>query len=1390
MTTQSGAARSVTLEQLRADIIAMLDEDPETVADDANLLDLGLDSMRAMNLAMHWDEAGVALDFADLGEAPTIAGLWALLCARDPGAAADTGPAEAEPLTEAQTGLWYSQRLDPANPIFNTGQYLDLRGPLDVAAFRAAVDQVGEEAAALSLRFEDGPDGPVQRLDPDRRPRLAVIDLSGEPAPEEAALAAIRADMNTPVDPVEGALAAQVLYRLGPERHLWSQRVHHLVNDGYGMVLLTARVAELYAAAFDPGARPGSPLAPLAGVWAEDRAYRDSAERAEDARWWRGAMEGMEEVTGMAPGRAVTAHGFHRFARPLAETTRSGLVALSQSLRLGWPDVLTGLVAGYCRRFAGTDEIVVGVPHMGRFGSASARVPATVMNVLPLRITPDETAPLGDYLAATAAMTAQARRHGRYRSEQLRRDLGLLGGNRRLYGPLVNVQPYDKPPHFPGLDVTLHVTGTGPVEDISFTFRGDAASGLSIEVDSNPDLYSVEDTAAHGERLAEFLANALGAERLADVPTATRDEVWNELDGFNRTAHPVEDTTLAALIERSMRATPEAEALRFEGQSLSYGDLDRRSAALADALRERGVGAETVVAVALPRSLELVIALVAVLRAGGAYLPLDLDHPAERIATILKSAAPVVVLAQDDAHGLYGERLLPPARWSDIPAADPAAGLPEPQPDDAAYVIYTSGSTGDPKGVVVTHRAIVNRLIWMGEFYGIDAQDRILQKTPATFDVSVWEFFLAFIRGGTLVVAPPDAHRDPVTIATLIREQGITTLHFVPSMLAAFLDAPESQGLSVARVFCSGEELPADLRERFHKRLRAELHNLYGPTEAAVDVSYWPAGPDDRSRPVPIGFPVWNTQLVILDDRGHPVPPGVVGNLYLGGVQLARGYLGRPDLTAERFIDNPFRPGERLYMTGDLARRRADGAVLFLGRSDHQVKIRGLRIELGEIEAAIAASGLTRGVIVLAHDGRLAAYVVPEPGYAPEALRAMLAARLPDYMVPAAFVALDSMPVTSNGKLDRKALPAPRFESAGGDAPKTPTERTLAALYADLLGMDAAQIGRADDFFALGGDSLSAVRLMLRMREEWGDAPGLAALFEYPDIATLAARIDAGAGQVAGDDGLAPLITLTRGAEDRDPLFMVHPAGGICWGYRTLARALSPHRTVHGLQAPALDPDVPVPDSIEALAADYARRIRDTHPEGRCHVAGWSVGGILAQAIAVELQDAGREVGLVAMLDSYPAECWRAEPEPTESQALRALLAIAGHDPERYPHLTTREQILAFLREGESALGNLPPRALEGVVRVVLETNRLVRGHHHRRYDGVLTHVRAAHDHKTRPHLTPSLWEPYGAALDVVSVPFLHPQLTGAEASAMIAPALSERMEQATPAAGAARRQA
>ncbi|RZL65815.1 MAG: amino acid adenylation domain-containing protein [Variovorax sp.] len=1262
--------------------------------------------------------------------------------------------------------------------------------------------------------MKTGAGGPVQWIDPARTPWLEILDLRAHADPDsaaEAARAAMQTDMQTPIDPVRDALARQCLFVLGEARFVWYQRAHHLANDGYGMALWGTRVAELYASRVQPpgdAPLPGrAPLGPLQAVVDEDAAYQQGERRVRDGAFWREAFTPMPEVVGLASGRAFSAHRCHRRVAPLPTPLLGPLMALAADSGQPWPDVLTALTALYCLRMAGTAQTVIGVPFMGRMGSASARATATVMNVLPLRVaaTPDTSLPA--FVRDLALAQVRARRHGRYRSEQLRRDLGLLGGQRRLHAALVNVQPFYKPLSLTGVRATLEILGTGPIDDLTIGFRGDGVHSLDLEIEANPTLYSAEAIDAHMARLQAFLEAATRAATLGDIAPASPAEAQRHLFTLNASDHPVPDTTLTALIEATMARAPDAVALEFEGAALTYAELDTRTRALAQQLRQRGVGADTLVAVALPRSLELLVALVAVLRAGGAYLPLDLAHPAERLARVVALSQPVCALVREEDAARLPAALpcLAPSQWADTSGAAPdAAPLPAPLPQHAAYVIYTSGSTGEPKGVLVAHRAIVNRLEWMRSHYGFAPGERILQKTPATFDVSVWEFFLPLITGCTLVIAPPEAHRDPARLAAIIRQQRIGTCHFVPSMLAAFLSEPSARGLQMQRIFCSGEELPASLRDRLHATLDSELHNLYGPTEAAVDVSYWPADAADHTQPVPIGFPVWNTRLYVLDDRMRPLPPGVAGDLYLGGVQLARGYLGRDDLTAERFLPDPHRPGERIYKTGDLARWRAeDGAVVFLGRSDHQVKLRGLRIELGEIEAALTASPQVARAEVLLRDDRggdkrLVAYVQPRNDLAApvdvDALRRHLAGRLPDYMLPHAIVELHDWPVTANGKLDRGALPAPALDVAAGRAAQGDTEEALARLFAEVLGLSGTTLPGADaDFFDLGGDSLSAVELLLQIRTRWQRNPGLGTLFAAPTVSALAVAIEA--DEVRFDSGLAPVIQLAAGDPARAPLFVIHPAGGIAWGYRHLARALAqpaegqaqgPSRSVFGLQSPALAPDHPLPESIDALAQQYVARVLAVQPRGPVHLLGWSVGGIIAQAMAVELERAGHAVGVVALLDAYPADVWRAEPEPTPLQALRALLAIAGLDPEGHPELATRDAVVDFLRRGDTALGHLPAEALEGVVRVVTDTNRLIRQHHHRRQAGTLTHVRAGKDHADKPQLQASAWAPYAASLDTLSLPMLHAHMTGAEATALLAPTLAARLA-ATPGDGPAR---
>ncbi|MFD9478346.1 amino acid adenylation domain-containing protein, partial [Streptomyces nojiriensis] len=652
--------------------------------------------------------------------------------------------------------------------------------------------------------------------------------------------------------------------------------------------------------------------------------------------------------------------------------------------------------------------------------------------------------------------------------------------------------------------------------------------GLELHVDYRPDAVEARLAASAAQMLVELLSTSLDK---TDAPVrswtgesrAEQDllESWNDTE---RTGIP--DVSLTELVAQRIRATPDAPAVIGDGErTLTYRQLGLRAERLARMLTDRGVGPEAFVAVMLPRSVDLVVALLAVLKAGAAYVPVDPDYPADRVAWMLSDASPAALLTTgsvdvpDGADGTVQRIVLDAPETAAVLESGPPLAQDVPVgPQSPAYVIYTSGSTGRPKGVVVPHEGIVNRLLWMQDHFGLTDEDRVLQKTSMSFDVSVWEFFWPLVTGAALVLARPGGHRDALYLAELIRRERVTTMHFVPSMLEEFLlDPTATAGTRLRRVVCSGEALPARTQDRFFEELPGcELHNLYGPTEASVDVTAWQCAPGDTDRSVPIGGPVWNTRLHVLDQWLRPVPAGVAGELYLAGVQLARGYWGRAGLTAERFVADPFdTAGGRMYRTGDVVRHRRDGRLEYLGRADDQVKIRGFRVELGEVEAALAAlPGVAQAAAMAREDRpgdvRLVGYLVPETDADPRPaeLRRLLATSLPDYMVPNVFVTVPALPLSPNGKLDRKALPAPAQKgSAGGGVRRaaTPREQVLCRLFAEVLGVPEVRVD--DDFFDLGGHSLLATRLASRIRTELGDDIDIRTVFESRTPALLAPRL-------------------------------------------------------------------------------------------------------------------------------------------------------------------------------------------------------------------------------------------------------------------------------------------
>lgn len=1292
------------------------------------------------------------------------------------------------PLLEAQEGLWLSRRLDPGNPTQNTGKLLHLEGILDLDAFRYAVARTFHEADGLRLMVAERGGEPCLE---GGLPGVSVplVEHGGDPLGPATLREQVRRDMERPRQPWEDPVTS-ILYRMGPSSHAWYLCMQHLVVDGYGTHLVLARVLELYRERVG-GEPAGPPFLPFSAVADEDAAYRCSPRREEDRRYWIEAMEGMSPVPSLAAGVPLAGHRIHRVSRLLPPGGAAALERVAQQAGATWPDAAVALVSAYLGRHLGGDEAVVGVPAMNRMGSPAARVPAMVMNVLPLRVplVPEDATTL---TASVASALARGRRHARFRGEQIRRDLGLVGERRRLHGPLVNVLPFFHAlPTVPGLRVELEVLGTGPVDDLTLTLRGHPASSLLLEVEANAELHDAAAVEAHLHRLSHFLEAAGTTHDLRAVPTLTpMEEAHWVRGGLNGRGGPGLEGTLRDRMECAFTECPGAPALEGDGERLTYKELDARTAALGDALHEAGAGPGGVVAILLPRSLRQVVAIHSVVRAGAAYLPLDPDHPPSRLADLVAEARAVAVVADAGWEGRLpgAARIIeverggwPVAALPERPGVrrDPDPSWPVPSPCDPAYLIYTSGSTGRPKGVVVEHSAIVNRLEWMRAEFDFGGDDRILYKTPATFDVSVWELFLPMICVGTLVVAPPGAHRDPRELAGILRDQAITTVHFVPSMLAAFLDHPAGGDLNLRRVFCSGEALTAPLRDRFHHRIRGELHNLYGPTEAAVDVTHWPAPASDRSDPVPLGRPVWHTRLYVLDPSGRPVPPGVEGELHIGGRQVARGYLGRPELTAERFPPNPWgAPGERMYRTGDLARWRPDGALLFGGRIDHQVKVRGQRVEPGEIEAALrSVPGVSEAVVILRDDlpgeAGLVGYVVPEAGASPpepEALRAELARTLPEVMVPGDLVVIPALPLGPSGKLDRGALPLPRRTPRGtGGSPATATEASIAGLFQEILGLHEPP-GTAEDFFTLGGHSLAAIRLSAALHDELGLDPGPAAVFVHPTPGRLAAHLDR-ATEAPG--AVVPLTPPDHGRGGA-PLHCLHPAGGIAWCYSPLARALTTPRPVLGLQARGLDPAAPLPSTLEAMAADYLDTLMQEHPGGPVHLLGWSMGGIVAHAMAVRLQQQGGTPGLVALLDAYPADRWRAEADPGEDAGVRALLLMAGRDPDAPVDTPwTRARLVELLRREGHPLGGLPRRTLEGVVRVVGNNSRLVREHRHGRLSGPVVHIRAGVRKEGEASPDPGEWAPYVETLHRFELPLGHADL----ATPAAAPAIARILE-------------
>ena len=1054
------------------------------------------------------------------------------------------------PTSFAQQRLWFLDRLEPGSAVFNIPAALRLSGGLDTDVLRRSLAEVVRRHETLRTRFSVVDGEIVQLIEPSASVELPVRDLRHlDPAARRVrARELAEEEARRGFDLERGPLLRASVLRLDEEEYMLLFTMHHIVSDGWSMGVLVREVGTLYAA-FSRG--EASPLAELPvqyadfALWQRERLEGGELER--QVSYWEGRLSGLPEALELPTDRPRPSAVGHRGGTVEFALTAGLTAALKGLGRREGATLFMTLMAGFevlLARLSGQETFAVGTPVAGREREELRHLIGFFVNTLALRadVTGDPT--FGELLARVRDETLGA---FQYQEVPFERIVERLRPTRSLdRSPIFQVMlALDNTPReetrLGALRVGRETVSAGTAKyDLTLLLKehDDALTGIWLY---DADLFDEATVRMMAERFKLLLEGvaADSSRRVSELPLLTEEERGRLLVGWNETgvAFPSE-VCLHHLFEEQARRTPAAVALVFEGEQLTYAELDARANELARRLRRLGVRVESRVGIMMERSFELVVALLGVLKAGAAYVPLDAEYPQERLSFMLEDAGVGVLLTRTVEAGQAPACAASIIRPNEVSESEHGDGLEagwQVTAENLAYVIYTSGSTGRPKGVGISHRSVCNHLLWRQAAYPLGAGDRFLHKASISFDIGTWELFAPLMAGAQSVIAKPGGQRDAAYLVELLASERVTVAHFGPAMLREVVEEPGlADCVNLRRVFCGGEPLTAELQARFFERLSASLHQQYGPTEATIDVTAWDCrrgeAEGEQHRRIPIGRPIANTRLYILDREMRPVPVGVVGELYLGGVALARGYHARPALTAEKFVPDPFSsdPGGRLYRTGDAVRYLAGGEVEFVGRLDTQVKVRGFRVELGEVEAALRRHPAVQEALVAPWEERpgelsLAAYVVAGPGASAVErgeLRQFLGETLPQFMIPGVYVMLDAMPLTPSGKIDRRALPPPERESRasgeGFDNPATPIEELLAGVWEELLGL--GRVGVTEDFFELGGHSLLAARLVARVRERLGAEVALRKVFESPTVRGLAVEVEAalGAGRVGG----------------------------------------------------------------------------------------------------------------------------------------------------------------------------------------------------------------------------------------------------------------------------------
>ncbi len=1237
---------------------------------------------------------------------------------RESGTAA---PADAGyPLSFEQRRFWIFDQLEPGNAAYNLPAAARLTGPLDVHALERSLSEVlrRHEILRAAIREVDGE--PVQVFAPGASPVLPVIDLHAYTAAEREFELQRQAteSIQRPFDLREGPLLRATLFRIDQDEHVILLVVHHIACDAWSMNMLVREIAVLYEA-FSEG-RP-SPLSEPPGRY-PDYVRRQqellSDERVESQlAYWKSRLAGAPAALRLPTLKAQssTSSGGHRRFELSRELTDL-LQALSADEGVTLFMTLMAAFQALLYRYAGDDDICVGTAVSTRNGSEDSDVAGCYMNTVVLRSDLSGEPTFRQLLHRVRKTTLEAFEHGDVPFDRVvevvrpERDPGrtplfqamLVLHNARL--PALRLKRLVLEP----VDVE---SGTAVADVMLLADLGERLTGMLEYSTELLDAEAAERMLGHFVTLLEGIVDDLD-QPVPALPLLSAAERHPVLVSWNDTAVDFGGPPcLHEHFEAQAKETPDAVAVVSGDERLTYRELDRRANQLALHLAELGVGTDIVVGVCCTPSVERVVAMLGILKACGAFLPLDPDDAPERLGVMVRDAEVPVLLTQRGlsgwlaAHGLSGslsERSL--SGW--LPEHGPTLVLLDDDrevasrernrppasratAEDLAYVIYTSGSTGAPKGVMITHGAICNQVNARQTAFPLGSSDAVLQRTPVGFDPSIWEVFGPLCAGARVVMPPMDAGRDAPGLVRLIDEEQITVLQLVPSLLSVLLEEPSIKTCSALRhVFCGGEPLTAPLRDRFFERLPGvALHNLYGPTEAAIDATSWTCPQTNAPPVVPIGRPVANVQTYVLDDRRQPVPLGVCGELYLGGAGIGRGYLDAPGLTAERFIPNPYSevPGARLYRTGDQVRRRPDGTLEFLGRRDEQVKIRGRRVEPAEVAAVLMQHPEVREAMVITREGksrdrRLVAYVVAgeDRDLRRDALQAYAAKRLPSYMLPSEVVFVADFPRLASGKVDGRALVASEEADTGRDrlvvAPREPVELQLVQLWEDLL--ETRPIGVTDNFFDLGGHSLMAMRLMSHIRREFGSELPLASLVHHGTVEHLARLLL----RTTSPATPSPVVAIQpRGSGP--PLVCVHPSSGSIMCYMDLVRSLGTDRPVYAIQSPALDGNDEPRTQIEEMATEYVKALRSVQEEGPYVLGGWSMGAMVAFEMACQLQEQGEEVASLALFDPPSVAKSQLDGENEVTNVLTSFAQSMGLSPvhyktdDRFRHLKPAEQL-------------------------------------------------------------------------------------------------------------------